>query len=140
MAVVAALVGALVYHLVIWWPHSGGIPESVTVKAPPASSTINNDPLPLTFKVTGGGEADVTYTPGPDGTMVRTRVMTPWKVTVMAPRNIPARDVKMSVTTTSDRDDAKITCWIGIDVGSEFAGVAMSEDVAYGPHALANCL
>jgi hypothetical protein len=147
VAVVAAVVGALAYHIVAWWPHpvvyhSGGStapPTSFKINGQEVQIHVDNDPLPLTFEVTGSGEADVTYAPGPDGTEVHTRVTTPWKVTVMAPAHIPARDVKMSATTTSDRDDAEITCRIGI-AEAEFTGVPMSEDVAYGPHAVADCL
>ncbi|GAA4591002.1 hypothetical protein BJY16_000131 [Actinoplanes octamycinicus] len=148
VAVVAAVVGALIHHIAYRWP--GAHSETISIPAAtfrisggPVSISgggieIDDSPMPIVFEVTGTGEADVTYSPGPNGTTAYARVKTPWKETVMVPGNIPARDITLLAISASARADAEITCRIGV-AGTEFAGVAMAEDTGYGPHAAADC-
>jgi hypothetical protein len=148
VAVVAALVGALAYYIVGAWPNSS--PRSFSASSPttfPTSFEIDglsvridsdDSPLPITFQVTGSGEVDVTYFPGPDGKTTQARVRAPWQVTVQAPPHIPANTITLLAAATSDRQDTEVACRI-VSADPESAGIALYEDTASGPHAVANC-
>jgi hypothetical protein len=87
VALVAGVVGVVAYRVVGDRPHaSAAAPEPGVISIPAASFRISGtfpvdeNPLPLTFEVTGGGEVDVTYFPGPGGETIKARVTTPWQV------------------------------------------------------------
>ncbi|GLW32851.1 hypothetical protein [Actinoplanes regularis] len=154
VALTAVAVSAIAYHTVEAWP---GQPQTVTATRSPgpdyphtlelrinASSSLTvevvdgDEPLPLTFEVTGGGEVDVAYFPGPGGAEVRTRVKTPWTETVQAPPHIAANAITLTATATADSPDATVAC----RVSSSEAGPLsppLFEDEAYGTHAVARC-
>jgi hypothetical protein len=143
VAVVAATVGAVAYHIADRWPLAAETPDSQTVSVAPTSLRISgvtiridDDPLLLTFEVTGTGQVDVTYSPDASGKTSRARVTAPWQVTVPAPPRIPANAVTLIARTTSEQADAIVTCRIGT---TEFAGTAFAEDTGAGPHAVAHC-
>ncbi|XVV15793.1 hypothetical protein ACQP2X_16035 [Actinoplanes sp. CA-131856] len=150
VAVVAALVGAVGYHVVDTWPHAAETPQPTTISIPPTTFRVSGEairvygepipldggPLPLTFEVTGTGQVDVTYSPDANGKTTQARVTAPWKVTVHAPPHMPASALSLTARTTSKQADAVVTCRI---VSPEFPGTALAEDKGSGPQAAANC-
>jgi MmpS family membrane protein len=107
-------------------------PEARSTPSQATTFRLEDVKLPITFEVSGGVKADITYGFGLNQTPNRSRgASTPWTWTTTMSE--PAIVATLTAQTTSTNPNATITCRIKIGDNT------IEEHSARGAHALADC-